>query len=174
VHPTEARDPQQADHGDLPAVFLVDHVPPAGVLRGIVGRAQHVGGAGQVLDHVLLVVGALARGDRVDAELVQVDGVVLPDAEPARGAFAIGDDEVDGALLADLRQQLFYAPDAGLADDLAEEEDSKRHQAGTSGTGSVILKGYRRIAFLTSSGAFCYLCPCARMVEFGRHARFRV
>jgi hypothetical protein len=64
-----------------------------------------------VLDDVLLVVAALPGGDGVDAQLVQVDRVILADAEPARGAFPVGDDEVDGIFLAQLWEELFHDPD---------------------------------------------------------------
>jgi len=48
--------------------------------------------------------------------------VVLAQPEAARRPLAVGDGEVDGVLLLDPRQQLLQAPDARLADDLAEEE----------------------------------------------------
>ena len=84
-----------------------------------------------MLDDVLLVVAALAGGDRIDAELVEVHGVVLADAEPARGPFAVSDDEIDALLLPHLREELLHDPDAGLADDLPDEEDA--HGAITRG-----------------------------------------
>ena len=82
-----------------------------------------------MLDDVLFVVAALTRGDRIYAELVQVYGVVLPDAESPRGPFTVSDDEIDALLLPDLRQELLHDPHAGLPDDLTDEEDTQRcHQ----------------------------------------------
>ena len=52
-----------------------------------------------MLDDVLLVIAALARGDRIDAELVEIHGMVLPDAEAPGGPFAVGNDEVDALFL---------------------------------------------------------------------------
>jgi hypothetical protein len=49
--------------------------------------------------------------------------VVLADSEAARSPLAVGDGEIDGVLLLQLRQQLLQAINPRLADDLAEEED---------------------------------------------------
>ena len=98
--------------------------PRPGIPRRVVRRPDHVRGAVEVLDDVFLVVAAFAGGDRIDAELVEVHGVVLADAEPARGPFSVRNDEVDGVLLPDLREELLHDPHAGLADDLSNEEDA--------------------------------------------------
>jgi hypothetical protein len=62
--------------------------------------------------------------------------VVLAQPEATGGSLAVGDGEVDGVLLLQLRQQLLQAVNSSLADDLAEEEDPDGAQIYTLMRGS--------------------------------------
>jgi hypothetical protein len=62
--------------------------------------------------------------------------VVLAQPEAAGGTLAVGDGEVDGVLLLQLREQLLQTVDPGLADDLPEEEDPDGAQWDTLMRGS--------------------------------------
>src|SRR5208337_4086728 len=84
----------------------------------------HVGRLVEVLDDILFVIAAFTGRQGVDTELVKIDRVVPADAEPAGRALSVGNNEVDCVLLAYLCEELLRDPDAGLADDLPDKEDT--------------------------------------------------
>ena len=62
----------------------------------------------EVFDDLAFVPDVIAGGHHVDAEIEKFFRQRRRDSKPSRGIFAVGDDQIDGVLLAQFRQSIFY------------------------------------------------------------------
>ncbi len=81
----------------------------------------------EVVDDFALVPDVVAGGDYVDVEFEQFFRECRSDPEAGRGIFAVGDDQIDGAIAHNLRQLFLDDVPSGPSENVANEENTHRN-----------------------------------------------
>jgi hypothetical protein len=77
----------------------------------------------EVVDDLAFVPDMISSGHHVDAQIEKLFRQRRRDSEASRGIFAVGDDQIHGVLLAQIRQAIFYDRPPGAAKNVADKKN---------------------------------------------------
>ena len=131
------RAPLDVDHGDVALGRREDDGPGPRRAGRVVERTQDARLGREVGEKLLLVPDMVAGGDDGHARAQEINGDPGRDAPAGGGVFPVDDDEIHPEFRTDVREVFDDRSPAGLADDVAEEEEFQ-HVAGNVGKRAVL------------------------------------
>ena len=77
----------------------------------------------EVFDDLAFIPDVIAGSHHVDAQIEELFGQRRRDAESGGSIFAVGNDEIDGVLLAQFREAIFYDRPAGAPKNVTDKKN---------------------------------------------------